>query len=62
MYTGEVKSLISLFSVPKIVFGGKDEIRVVYGATKSKLNEAVWALIFYLPTVNSGLRLTDNST
>ena len=62
MYTGEVKSMIFLFSVPKIVLGGKDDIQVVYDATKLKLNGPVWPPNFYLLTVNSGLRLTYNST
>ena len=55
---GFVKSLISLFAVLK----GEDDIRIVYDATKSGLNEAIWAPNFYLPTVDSVLRNADNHT
>jgi len=48
---GEVKSLTNFFHVPK----GEGDIRMVYDATKSGLNDAVWAPSFGMPTVNSAL-------
>jgi hypothetical protein len=47
-----VKSLTSFFAIPK---AGTD-IRLVYDATKCGLNDALWAPIFFLPTVDSILR------
>ena len=55
---GFVKSLISFFAVLK----GLDDIRIVYDATKSFLNEAIWAPNFFLPTVDSVLRNADTQT
>ena len=49
---GFVQSLTGYFSVPK----GEDDIRVVYDATQSGLNDALWAPNFFLPTVDSVLR------
>jgi len=46
-----VKSLTSFFSVPK----GKDYIRMVYDASASGLNDALWAKNFRLPDVDSVL-------
>ena len=55
---GEVVSVTSLFDVPK----GNDDIRLVYDATKSGLNEAVWAPWFALQTCESHLRSVDPGT
>ena len=55
---GEVISVTSLFDVPK----GNDDIRLVYDATKSGLNEAVWAPWFSLQTCESHLRSVDPGT
>ena len=52
--TGFVKNLTHCFSVEK----GED-IRMVYDATKSLLNEACWAPNFMLPTIDS---VTDCAT
>lgn len=59
---GEVRSLISLFSVPKVVGTYLKYIRVVHDATKCKLNQAVWVPNFYLPTVSSVLRLIERKS
>ena len=50
--TTDVKSITLFFDVPK----GKDDIRMVYNATSSGLNAAVWAPWFALPTVETHLR------
>jgi hypothetical protein len=42
-----VSSLTSFFAVPK----GTAGIRVVYDATRSGLNDAIWAPNFFLPTI-----------
>ena len=55
---GFVKSLTSFFAVLK----GEDDIRIVYDATKSLLNESIWAPNFFLPTVDSVLRNADTNT
>ena len=55
---GIVKSLTSFFEVLK----GLDDIRMVYNATSSGLNDAVWAPWFSLPTVESHLRAVDPDT
>jgi hypothetical protein len=47
-----VKSNIKCFAVPK----GDNDIRMVYDATANKLNEAVWVLTFWLPTIDSLVR------
>jgi hypothetical protein len=49
---GQVSSLTSFFSVPK----GDTDVRMVYDATRSKLNASLWAPNFGLPTVDSLLR------
>jgi len=49
---GEVRSLTSYFSVPK----GDKDIRMVYDATKSKLNGSLWAPNFGLPTIDTMVR------
>jgi hypothetical protein len=43
---GDVRSLTSYFAVPK----GSDDIRMVYDATASGLNDALWAPNFWLPS------------
>lgn len=53
--TVPLSSLIKYFAVPK----GEDDIRIVYDATASGLNECVWAPSFWLPTVDSMLRALD---
>jgi hypothetical protein len=55
---GMVKSLTSLFAIPK----GDEDIRLVYDGTKSSLNRAVWAPWFPLPTVESHLRRVEPGT
>lgn len=55
---GNVVSLTSFFAVPK----GEDDIRLVYNATSSGLNETVWAPWFSLPTVESHLRQVTDGT
>ena len=57
----KVKSLTHFFSVPKTwkVVEGKriaDDIKMVYDATRSGLNQAVWVPWFPMPTVLSPLR------
>lgn len=52
-----LKSLIKYFAVPK----GEDDIRIVYDATASGLNEAVWAPTFWLPTIDSLVRALDDN-
>lgn len=39
-----------------------DEIRMVYDATKSGLNEAVWVPWFSLPTIDCQLRDVESDT
>ena len=55
---GLIKSLTSFFEVMK----GLSDIRMVYNATSSGLNDAVWAPWFSLPTVESHLRAVDVDT
>jgi hypothetical protein len=55
---GYVKSLTSFFAVPK----GTDDIRVVYDATKSGLNAAIWTPNFMLPTASSILNNASERT
>jgi hypothetical protein len=50
-----LKSLIKYFNVPK----GEKDVRIVYDATASGLNNAVWAPPFWLPTIDSLLRALD---
>jgi hypothetical protein len=52
---GSVASLTLYFCVPK----GDQDIRMVYDATKSKLNSCLWAPNFGLPTVDT---LTRNNS
>ena len=55
---GKVESLLNVFEVPK----GPDDIRMVYDATKSGLNESVWAPNFFLPTITSVEGTLDPTT
>ena len=55
---GEVVSLIAFFEVLKT----KTDIRMVYNATESGLNESVWAPWFALPTVETHLRAVEAGT
>jgi hypothetical protein len=48
---GNVLSLTSFFTVPK----GDGDVRMVYDAMKSGLNDKLWAPWFLLPTVESHL-------
>lgn len=49
---GFVISLTGFFAVAK----GEGDIRIVYDATKSGLNESIWAPNFILPTIDSVMR------
>jgi hypothetical protein len=55
---GTVHSLTPYFTVPK----GDGDVRVVFDGTKSKLNEALWAPPFVLPTIGSLLRCVEPGT
>jgi hypothetical protein len=55
---GQVASLTGFFAVPK----GESDICMVYDATKSGLNDSLWAPSFGLPTVDSTLRSIDFNT
>ena len=48
--SGYIASLTGCFGVPKV-----DDIRLVYDASKSKLNDALWAPNFMLPDIDSVL-------
>jgi hypothetical protein len=54
----DIKSLIKYFAVPK----GLLDVRIVYDATASGLNDAVWAPSFWLPTIDSLVRSLDSSS
>jgi hypothetical protein len=54
----DIKSLIKYFAVPK----GLSDVRIVYNATASGLNESVWAPSFWLPTIDSLVRSLDSSS
>ncbi len=56
--SGKIMSLIKCFAVPK----GTDDWRIVFHARANKLNNCVWTPSFCLPTVNSLLHITDEST
>ena len=56
--SGQVKSLTSYFHVPK----GESDIRMVYNATSSGLNEVTFAPWFALPTIESHLRGVEAGT
>ena len=55
---GFVRSLTSYFHVPK----GEDDIRMVYDASRSGLNDQVWSPKFGLPTVESVLDILDHTS
>jgi hypothetical protein len=55
---GPVVSLTSFFCVDK----GHTDIRMVYNASKSGLNDVVWVPSFGLPTVDPTLRGVDSMT
>ena len=44
-----IKSYIKYYAVPR----GEDDIRMVYDATANKLNDAMWAPSFWLPTIDT---------
>lgn len=61
---GPVVSLTNVFAVPKVVdeAGAVLDVRPVYDATKSGLNEAVWAPSFWLPSTDTLFRMMDFDT
>jgi hypothetical protein len=50
-----LKSIIKYFAVPK----GDSDVRIVYDATASGLNDCVWSPSFWLPTIDSLIRALD---
>jgi hypothetical protein len=54
----EMVNVTSYFDVPK----GDDDIRMVYDFTASKLNDALWAPNFWLPTISNVLDCTTHSS
>jgi hypothetical protein len=56
--SGTVSSLTGYFAVPK----GTDDIRMVYDATKSGLNSALWVPSFSLPAAEALLDLLSSSS
>ena len=50
-----LKSIIKYFAVPK----GDSDVRIVYHATASGLNDCVWSPSFWLPTIDSLIRALD---
>jgi hypothetical protein len=55
---GFVASLTSFFAVPK----GADDIRMVYDASVSGLNDSIWVPRFPLPTIKTHLRAVEEGT
>ena len=55
---GRVESLTGFFAVDK----GESDIRMVYDASKSGLNEVLWAPSFCLSTVDSTFRSIESTT
>ena len=55
---GYVKSLTSFFAVPK----GDSDIRMVYDASVSGLNDSLWAPRFAMPTLYTHLRAIEGNT
>ena len=53
--TGFVRWDVHFFSVPK----GESNIRLVFNGTSNSLNNAVWALSFFLPISETLARLID---
>jgi hypothetical protein len=57
---GWIGSLIKYFAVPKgVIENVVQDWRIVFHASANKLNDIVWAPLFYLQTVNLLLRITD---
>ena len=54
----KIASLIKFFAVPK----GEGDCRIVYHAGANGLNDCVWAPPFFLPTVDSLLRIVDHNS
>jgi hypothetical protein len=50
-----LKSIIKYFAVPK----GDSDVRIVYDAAASGLNDCVWSPSFWLPTIGSLIRALD---
>ena len=50
--------MIKYFAVPK----GLEDWRIVFDAGANKLNDVVWVPSFFLPTVNSLLRIVDDKS
>lgn len=62
---GPVVSLTNVFFVEKCVCpvtGEVKDVRPVYDATKSGLNDAVWSPSFFMPTADSLFRMIDFDT
>lgn len=60
---GKLKSAISYFAVPKGEAEGViQDWRVVFHAGANRLNDCVWAPPFWLPSVESLLRIVDESS
>jgi hypothetical protein len=55
---GFVSSLTSFFAVPK----GNNDIRMVYNASISGLNDSIWVPRFPLPTIQTHLRAVEEGT
>jgi hypothetical protein len=53
-----IKSLIKFFDVDK----GETDIRIVYDATANMLNSCVWVPSFWLPTIESLLRVLNEQS
>ena len=61
--TGKLKSAISYFAVPKgEVDGVVQDWRVVFHAGANGLNDCVWAPSFWLPSIESLLRIVDETS
>lgn len=56
--TFNIKLLIKYFAVPK----GLSDIRIVYDATASGLNEVVWSPSFWLATIDSLVRALNSTS
>ncbi len=55
---GPIRNLTNYFSIPK----GEGDIRMVYDATRSGLNDALWAPNFWLPTMDFVSNFVTSST
>jgi hypothetical protein len=56
--TSPVKLHIKYFAVPK----GEEDVRLVYDATANGLNECVWSLPFWLPSIDTLVRGLDENS